>query len=125
MLSANATLTGEVSTRIYPILREQSAGLPAVTFQIISTPRLHCFGGPTGMVTARVQINCFADDPLEAAEISEIVRKSYDGYSGSPADIRIEAMLLEDIGDLPVINAGSEEANVFAKTMDFQIYYKE
>ena len=125
LLASNVTLTDLVSTRIYPMIRDQEAGLPAVTYQIISAPRLHSFTGPIGMSQTRVQINCFAADPLEAANISEIIRKAYDGLQGSPADVRIEAMLIEDISDLPVIVPENEQMNVYAKTMDFIVTYKE
>jgi len=126
LLRSNATLTALVSGRIYPMIRDQADGLPAVTFQIISAPRLHAFDGPIGMVQARIQINCFAaDDPLGAANISEIIRKAFDGFQGSPADVRIEALLIEDLSDLPVIVPENERQNVYAKTMDFIVTYKE
>ncbi len=125
LLASNSAITDLVSSRIYPMVRRQTDELPAITFQIISSPRGYTFDGPMGLVRARVQINCYADDPLEAANISEIVRKSLEGFQGSPEDVRIESMMLEDIGDLPVIDPDNEQLSVYAKTMDFYVLFKE
>lgn len=124
LLSTNSEITDLVSSRIYPLVREQSDGLPALTYQIISSPREYSFDGP-GLVRARIQINCFAATVLAAAELAQILRISLDGLSCSPEDVRIEHIMLEDIGDLPIIEPGNEEMNVFAKTMDFFVLYKE
>lgn len=124
LLSGDPAITDLVASRIYPLVREQSAVLPAITYQIISNVPDYSFDG-IGMKNCRVQINCFADDPLEAAGLAEVVEKSVEGFSGSPFDVRIEHVILEDVNDLPVITAGNEEMNVFAKTMDFLFMYKE
>ena len=114
-----------VSTRIYPMVRNQEDGLPAVTYQEISGVRNYDLTGPNGLVEGRIQINCFADDPLEAGELAAVVRAALSGHRGGSACVLIEKMLLDDQGDLPYIDPENEAQNVFAIMMDFYVLYKE
>jgi hypothetical protein len=125
LLANNSAITDLVSTRIYPQVREQSDALPAVTYQIISGLRAIDMSGPNGLVESRVQINCFAATILAAAELSAVVRRALSGFQGGAAGVAIECMLLEDAGDLPAIEPENERMNVYAKTMDFFVLYKE
>ena len=125
LLINNGDITDLVSTRIYPMVRDQKDGLPAITYQVIGGVRRYTFDGPMGMVAGRVQINCFASTLLAAAELAAAVRGVLDGYQGSPESVRLESIFFEDQGDLPVIAAGNEEQNVYAQTLDFQVTYKE
>jgi len=125
LLVHNTSITDLVSTRIFPMVRDQLVGLPAITYQVISGIRSYDLTGPNGLVEGRVQINCFADDPLEAGELAAVVRAALNGHRGGAAGIDIELMLLDDQGDLPYIDPENEAQNVFAKMMDFYVLYKE
>ena len=125
LLANNTSITDLVSTRIYPMVRDQEAGLPAITYQSISGVRSYDLTGPNGLVDGRIQVNCFADDPLEAGELAAVVRAALNGHRGGAAGVHIELMLLDDMGDLPYIDPENEAQNVFAKMMDFYVLYKE
>lgn len=125
LLANNTSITDMVSTRIYPQVRKQSDGLPAITYQVISGIRDYDLTGPNGLVEGRIQINCFADDPLEAGELAAVVRAALNGHRGGAAGVHIETMLLEDQGDLPSFDPENEAQNVYAKMMDFYVLYKE
>jgi len=125
LLVHNTSITDLVSTRIFPMVRDQLVGLPAITYQVISGIRSYDLTGPNGLVEGRVQINCFADDPLEAGELAAVVRAALNGHRGGAAGIDIELMLLDDQGDLPYIDPENEAQNVFAQMMDFYVLYKE
>ena len=125
LLANNTSITDLVSTRIYPMVRDQEDSLPAITYQSISGVRSYDLTGPNGLVDGRIQINCFADDPLEAGELAAVVRAALHGHRGGAAGVHIELMLLDDQGDLPYIDPENEAQNVFAKMMDFYVLYKE
>ena len=125
LLINNSSITDLIGDRVYSQVREQSDGLPAVTYQVISAIRQIDMSGPNGFVEGRIQINCFAATILAAAELSEVVRLALSGFKGGAAGVRIEAMLLEDAGDLPAIEPENEQMSVYAKTMDFFVLYKE
>jgi hypothetical protein len=121
LLSNDSSITDLVSTNIYPWVREQADGLPAITFQTISAIHGSDMSGPNGLVESRIQINCFASTILAAAQLAAVVKSSINGYQGG----EVECLLLEEMNDLPVIEAENEQMNVYAKTMDFYILYKE
>jgi hypothetical protein len=125
LLVNNTSITDLVSTRIYPMVRNQEDDLPAITYQVISGVRSYDLTGPNGLVEGRIQVNCFADDPLEAGELAAGVRAALNGHRGGAAGVHIETMLLDDQGDLPYIDPENEAQNVFAQMMDFYVLYKE
>lgn len=124
-MANNTAITDLVSSRIYPQIREQSAGLPAITYQIISGMRSFDMIGPNGFVDSRIQINCFAATAQAAAQLAAVVRVALSGVKGGAAGVTIECMILEDVSDLPAIEPGNEKMNVYAKMMDFLVLYKE
>lgn len=121
LISGDTTLTDLVSTRIYPQVREQADGLPAITYQMINQIHGSDMSGNNGLVESRVQINCFASTILAAAQLADLVKTSLGGFHGGD----IECILLEETNDLPMIEPENESMNVFAKTMDFYVLYKE
>lgn len=125
LLINNSSITDLIGDKVYSQVREQSDGLPAITYQVISGIRNLDMSGPNGFVEGRIQINCFAETILAAAQLSEVVRLALSGVKGGAAGVTIECMVLEDVGDLPVIDPENEQMNVYAKTMDFFVLYKE
>lgn len=125
LLINNTSITDLVGDKVYSQIREQSDGLPAITYQIISGIRNFDMSGPNGFVEGRIQINCFAETILEADRLSAVVRIALNGVKGGAAGIEIECCLLDDVGDLPAIEPGNEQMNVYAKMMDFFVLYKE
>lgn len=121
LLAGDSAITDLVGTKIYPLVREQSDGLPAITYQTISNIYGSDISGLNGLVEGRIQINCFASTILGAAQLAEIVK----GSIGTHRAGVIECVLLEEMNDLPSIEPENEQMNVFAKTMDFYILYKE
>jgi hypothetical protein len=121
LLSSDSTITDMVSTRIYPQLRDQNDGLPALTYQMIIQNYSHDINGNNGLCEATVQINCYASTVLGSIQLADVVRSSLGSYQGG----KIESIILESMYDLPTINVENELMNVFAKIMDFYVLYKE
>jgi hypothetical protein len=79
-LSTFAGLTTLVSTRIYPVIMPQGTIKPAVTYQLISSPRGKAMGSDPGMVTARYQFIAWATTNLEARNVTKQVRLALERY---------------------------------------------
>ena len=76
-LVSNATVSGLVSTRIYPDDLPQNCTLPAITYYRVSTEHYgDITGTKTGLAVARLQIDCFATTRAGANALAEAVRKS-------------------------------------------------
>lgn len=59
-LANDAAVSGVVGTRVYPMIRPQGSGLPAIRLQFPSNLPERVLKGEEGTATARVQIDCFA-----------------------------------------------------------------
>jgi hypothetical protein len=121
LLSDDSDITDLVSTRIYPWVRDQADGLPAITYQTISNIYGTDINGLNGFVEGRIQINCFASTILGAAQLADVVKISMGSHKAG----LIECSILEEMNDLPILNPEDELMNVYAKTMDFYVLYKE
>lgn len=86
-LLGNVPLAGFVGTRIYWGLAPQGAALPYVTLQVISGSPDYASTGTTGVVEARIQVDCYgatygqAKRTLRAAQTA---LKNYKRLSGTP-----------------------------------------
>lgn len=125
ILIGDATINSLIATRVYPNIVPQNAPMPAITYQQISGPRDHVMAGPTGLVGARYQINCWASSYAGAKELAEAVRKELDGYSGTVNTRVIEVIILEDEGDMPEVTPGADALKRFGKRLDFIVWFKE
>lgn len=97
--SAVEDLVGEGTSpetyRIYPIVAPQGTANPYVTYQRISSTREAHLRGALGECTARIQIDCYADDLGEAANLAEQVRISLDAFKGTAGGVIVTHTRLE------------------------------
>jgi hypothetical protein len=125
ILIADDTVGLSVTNRIYPNIVPQKAAMPAITYQQISGPRQHVMTDDSGLVQASYQINCWSKTYVGARELSEAVRKVLDGYNGTVNTRVIHAILLDDEGDMPQMQAESDVLLRYGKRLDFTIWYIE
>lgn len=128
ILSNASAVTGIVGSRIFPLFVPQPAkdNLPAITYQQISGPRDHVMSGPTGLVNARFQINCWSKTYKGLREFANAVRTTLDGYSGTVLGTVIQNNVkLLDEGDVPSIKPENEELSSFGKRLDFEFNFNE
>lgn len=107
-------------TRAYPVRVPQNAAMPAVTFTVISGPRISAFGADTGDVRYRVQIDCWSDkEPGEAKSADAVaaqVRIALQRWSGG----NIKAIFFENERD-----DWDEESKRYVVGFDVIIWYEE
>lgn len=120
-LSTDPTISGLVSTRITPLIRQQGQTLPAITYQQIDNIIDHHLQGSSGWCEARYQINCFDDDYDDMIVLAKAVRELLDGYS----DSNIDHIFLNDEGETEPTDSESEDFIIYVKRMDFVFYYND
>ncbi len=83
VLLADADVAAIAGSRVWPMKLPQSATLPAVVYQRVSTTR-EDFGlrGPVGPTRSRVQLSCWAATFGEARQLWEAVHGALNGWSG-------------------------------------------
>ncbi|WP_137387968.1 DUF3168 domain-containing protein [Rhodoligotrophos defluvii] len=99
LLTADATVTGLVGSRIYPVVLPQKPRLPALTYTTISDIGQHGSGGPLKLSRPRIQVDCWAETYDQARVLAAAVKRALDGKRaqlGSEADGRIVQGLFFD-----------------------------
>lgn len=119
-LAADSGVAALVSTRIYPLVMPQDVDLPAIAYQKISGPRDHVHEGPSGLVTARMQVTCLGSSYSAAKGLSEAVRVAVDGFSGTMGTVTVNAALL--VNEVDSWADGFEAPVV---RLDFMVWYQE
>ena len=125
ILSTTGAITQLVGDAIYPVQLEQSANLPAITYQQISGPRAHEVDGPMGWVESRYQITMWAATYLAACDVANAVRVAIDGYSGTVASLDIDHIFVVDEGDVSALFAEDVELDIYGKRIDAMIVFRE
>lgn len=118
-LDNHAGLSAEVDSRVYPMLLPQNRELPAVTYQRISTPRLHEFEA-SFFPHPRFQFDCWAESFPRAKAVAEQVRLALDLYSGAMGDYTVEVAIVEDERD-----TYEPEAKIWHSMVEAVIWYEE
>lgn len=118
-LSTYAGLAALVGTRIYPMLLPQQPTLPAVTYQRISTPRLHEFEA-SFLPHPRFQFDCWAGDFLAAKNVAEQVRLALDLYTGAMGAETVEVSIVEDERD-----TYEPDVDIWHSMVEAVIWYEE
>lgn len=132
-LAADTTVDGLVDGRIYPEMAPQAAALPYITYTVIDSPQYYHLTGPSGLVTARVQIDCWASGATGYAtawSVAEAVRNAVgsgttelDGYRGTTSSVFIQKCALVDRRDLMEPPIHADEKPVRRVSLDFLINY--
>lgn len=100
-LTNTAGITALVSTRIYPNKLPQTVTLPAITYQRISTPRIHTHdtSGKTGTAHPRFQFDAWGTSYASCKAVADAIRAALNGYRGTMggADpVTVQGALIDD-----------------------------
>jgi hypothetical protein len=110
-LTNTVGLTALISTRVYLERIPQGATLPCLTYQRISTPRVHTHdtSGSAGTAYPRFQFDAWATTYASAKAITDALRAALNGYKGtitSGADsVVVQASLVESETSQPDLEA--------------------
>ena len=78
----DGTLSGLISSRLYPSLAPQNATYPFVEFHTVSSSDGLCQDGPIGIIRERIQFDILADTPDECEQIKDGFYTLLHGLSG-------------------------------------------
>ena len=120
ILAADGTVSGLVSSRIYPMKLPQGPTMPAITYSRVSGPRVETITGPSGLAHPRVQVDSWASTYAGVKALATAVRKALDGYRGTIASVRVGGIIMD--GELDLYEPGVEEYRV---TQDYVVWHDE
>lgn len=122
-LSAQASITALVSTRVYSFLIPQNATLPLIVVQRISTPRILTMqsSGATGdLAYPRFQFDAWATTYASSKAITDAIRAALHGHTGSTGGVTIRAALASD--EVPEYDP---ETRLYRGRSDYIIWHEE
>lgn len=114
--------------RIYPVAGPQPPTFPCITYLRVSTVRDYHTTGPSGLVTARVQLDLWATDTESAPgfaavrALADAVRARLDGWAGTQSDVVVQLARLLSERDLTDVD---EVDTTWRVTQDWSITFEE
>lgn len=119
-------ITELVADRIYPHhLPRDVSTYPVLTHQVISLNHLHVLGGAAGQVTARVQLDCWSRSLSDMEILTEAVRQSLDGFSGTMGTISVFFCMILLEHDQHESPKDSSQKWLYRRVIDVGIKYAE
>ena len=88
--SLYAALAALAAGRVYPLLRPQGTGLPAVVYQRVSTVPTLALTGNTGLDAVRLQIASWGASYQDARELAQDVRAALLAETGLKVVLEME-----------------------------------
>lgn len=116
----DATVSGVVSTRVYPVIIPQNPTYPCISYSTSGAIRHSTLVGQDNFVGAQIDIDCWAETYSSAKDLQNKVRASVQNYQGLMGTINVDSVFVYDPVDI-------YEDDVFAYrcTIPVTIYHTE
>ena len=122
-LKATTAITDIVGTRIYPIIADDEAARPYITYQTISDQSENHATGATETNHCRIQIDLWADTYIESKTLATAVKTALKNWTDGTGDPVISSCHYENGNDLPDAPVRGQEAVVNRVSQDYFIWY--
>ena len=125
ILLADGTVSGLVSTRIFPQRRPTGTALPAITYQTIYQEITEALADQSGLRRSRMSIECADDTYGDTKTLRNAVTAALVNYSDTISGEVIDSVRLEAAVDLEEdLEPASGSVGVFRTILDFIIYHQ-
>ena len=124
-LSAVAGVTSIVGSgtaaRIYPSVLRQGGAYPAVRYQQIDGLRESAMGSDTGVVSATVQVDSYADTYAAARALANAVRAAMQRFRGTVSSVVIDDVFVASGPN----DFYEEQVKKYRCQFDFTVWHRE
>jgi hypothetical protein len=126
LIIANAGFSAIAGNRLYPLvlpdsLVQSDTTPPSATYQTISSVPDYTNDGPVGCVKARVQFDCFAAAYADAKSVSDAIRQTLDGYTGTlPDGTAVLNCWIDNVTD-----SYSQDTRLYRTSTDYRVIYAQ
>lgn len=101
----------DAGDRVFPMVRPQESGVPAVTYQRVSNVPTTSLAGDSGLDSVRVQIDAWASTYANAKALAAQVRSALLGAA-------FKALMVSDFDDYET------ETQTYRVSMDFNCWHR-
>jgi len=125
ILIADGTVSGLVSTRIYPQRRPEGTILPALTYQTVYQEITEALSEQTGLRRSRVSIDCADSTYGGNKTLRDAVTSALIDYNATISGEIIDSIRLEAAVDIDEdLEPASGSVGVFRTILDFIVYHQ-
>ena len=123
ILRASTSVTAYTSTqRIYQEFLPQNATIPAVSYFLVSAPRIPLMGSDAVNIQARYQFDCWAATPSSANGLTNAVLGAIERYGpSSSGTVAIETIFIDDVQS---VDEDDPDEKVFRRSIDAIVCYR-
>lgn len=120
-LTADATVNGLVSGRIYPEIMPFDVTYPAISYQRISTVRYQTLEAVDGFTQVRIQVDCWDSSYSGVKALASAVKGAIDGVRTLGSQ-KVHHCFMDSMIDLSQFDGDREDRRI---SMDFMVYLDE
>jgi hypothetical protein len=110
-------------SNVYLTRAPQNVAVPYATMQRISGNRDMHMQGPSGLVSSRVQIDCYGLTYAASKKVARAVEARLSGFSGSNGSTTFDGIFLDAERD--DYSDDATPSKLFRTSLDFIIWHKE
>lgn len=108
-----ALIGSGANARLYPLVTPQTAALPAIAYQKISSPKEQSHSGSSHLARSRVQFTCEAVDYAAVKALAAAVKNCWNSYSGVISLSTVDSLRIDGCAiDNDVDSASERQASV-------------
>jgi len=122
-LRAESTISALVGTRVYPFHAPQTAALPYIVVEQISSEENVALDGTGGLRFVTFDIDCKADRATESRTLGKTVREFLDDYSGAAGNETIDAVLMNSENTEYEPPTDGSDRGIYTTLLDVTIQY--
>lgn len=121
----DATVSGLIGNRLYPLVAPASASMPLVTWRRMGIQRQQTLGSPLGTPKLTLEFSIYGSTYDQAREVADAMRAVLDGYGGTLDNTTVKQASLENESDDFVSLGGAEMPPAYQITQVYDVIWQE
>ena len=124
-LCSQTAINELVKKRIYPSILPEDAPLPSIVYSPILANYDSALQGDTGFVRQTIQFVCHASTFKKARELSRLVKKTFQDYTGDMQGLDIQAVFIKSDYEYNGNTSLKFDTEEFMSSIEFEFHFNE
>ena len=124
-LCSQTAINELVKKRIYPSILPEDAPLPSIVYSPILANYDSALQGDTGFVRQTIQFVCHASTFKKARELSRLVKKIFQDYTGDMQGLEIQAVFIKSDYEYNGNTSLKFDTEEFMSSIEFEFHFNE
>jgi hypothetical protein len=124
-LVADATVSGLIGTKVFPLITPPETAMPYVVWRRAGITRDQTLSAPMGVPTVTVEYQIAGATYESARTVADAMRAVLDGYGGTADNTTVRQTYLDDESDELVSLEGGPMPDTFVVRQSYKILWQE